>query len=106
MKDLGLRILIAVILVCASLSVSAQDKPSPQTYAITVCGTSGVTAGKSVTGTVIVEDYSTNSEVSELAGVLKAKGRGLVSAMGKIKAIVLVSDRRVAWPSPAPSATR
>jgi hypothetical protein len=44
MKDLGLRILIAVILVCASLSVSAQDKPSPETYAFTVFGTSGVTA--------------------------------------------------------------
>jgi hypothetical protein len=126
MKDFGLRILITVVLVCVSLSVSAQDKPSPQTYAITVFGTSGVTAGKSVTGTVIVEDYSTDAEVSELAGVLKAKGQdGLVSAMGKIKAkgrialtgtvgnqvevirqhptakgrrIVLVSDRQMSLP--------
>ncbi len=126
MKDLGVRILIAVVFVYASLSVSAQDKPSRETYAITVFGTSGVTAGKSVTGTVIVEDYSTDAEVSELAGVLKAKGQdGLVSAMGKIKAkgrialtgtvgnqvevvrqhptekgrrIVLVSDRQMSLP--------
>jgi len=126
MKDLGVRILIAVVFVYASLSVLAQDKPSPETYAITVFGTSGVTAGKSVTGTVIVEDYSTDAEVSELAGVLKAKGQdGLLSAMGKIKAkgrialtgtvgnhvevirqpptekgrrIVLVSDRQMSLP--------
>ena len=57
-------------------------------------GTSGVTAGKSVTGTVIVEDYSTDAEVSELAGVLKAKGQdGLVSAMGKIEAKALSNNK-------------
>jgi hypothetical protein len=96
------------------------------TTAVTVFGTGGVTAGKSVTGTVIVEDYSTDAEVSELAAVLKTKGQdGLVSAMGKIKAkgrialtgtvgnqvevirqrptekgrrIVLVSDRQMSLP--------
>jgi hypothetical protein len=115
-----------VALVCASLPLFAQDQSKRETYAITVFGTSGVTAGKSVTGTVIVEDYSTDAEVSELAGVLKAKGQdGLVSAMGKIKAkgrialtgtvgnqvevirqhptpkgrrIVLVSDRQMSLP--------
>jgi hypothetical protein len=86
MKDLGIRILIGVILAYASLSASAQDKPSPQTYAVTVFGTGGVTAGKSVTGTVIVEDYSSDDEVKELAGILKSKGQdGLVRAMDKLK---------------------
>jgi hypothetical protein len=48
--------------------------------------TSGVAAGKSVTGFVIIEGYSSDAEVKELADVLKTKGQyGLASAMDKIK---------------------
>ena len=87
MKILSPRILVIVAVVCAALPMAAQDRPKRETYAVTVFGTSGAVAGKSVTGTVIVEDYSSDAEVNELADVLKTKGQnGLVSAMGKIKA--------------------
>ena len=80
------RILIAFTIVGASLSMAAQDQPKRETYAITVFGTSGAVAGKSVTGTVIVEGYSSDAEVDELSGILKTKGQdALVSAMEKIK---------------------
>jgi len=86
MKIQSLRFFAIAVVVCASVCMSAQDQPKSETYAITVFGTSGVTAGKSVTGTVIVSDYSTDAEVSELAGVLKAKGQdALASAMSKMK---------------------
>ena len=86
MRILVSRILMTFAFVCASLPMAAQDQPKRENYAITVFGTAGVTAGKSVTGSVIVEDYSSDAEVNELAEVLKTKGQnGLVSAMDKIK---------------------
>ncbi len=86
MKIPGLRMLTIAALACAAVSMSAQDQPIRQNYAITVFGTSGVAAGKSVTGSVIVEGYSSDAEAQELAGILKEKGQdGLVSAMSKLK---------------------
>jgi len=87
MRFRGLRIiLITVALACASLPMAAQDQPKRENYAITVFGTAGAAAGESATGSVIVEDYSSDAEVNELAGILKAKGQdGLVSAMDKLK---------------------
>ena len=79
-------VLIAAAVLCASLPLAAQDQPKQETYAVTVFGTAGVTAGKSVTGTVMVNGYTSDAEVSELAGILKAKGQdALVSAMDKLK---------------------
>jgi len=86
MKFLNPHILMAVALACASLPMAAQDQAKPENYAITVFGTSGATAGRTVTGSVIVEDYSSDAELNELAGILKSKGQdSLVSAMEKIK---------------------
>jgi len=86
MRIASSRILITFALVCGSLPLAAQDQPKRENYAITVFGTAGAVAGKSVTGSVIVENYSTDAEVDELANVLKTKGQnGLVSAMEKIK---------------------
>jgi len=66
--------------------IGAQDKPTPERYAIIVFGTAGSAAGKSVTGTIIIEGYSSDGEVSELAGILKAKGQdGLVKAFEQFK---------------------
>ena len=86
-RKLWIQMLITVALVCTTLPIAAQDQPLPQNYAVTVFGTAGAAAGKSVTGTVIVEAYSSDDEVNELAGILKAKGQdSLASAMSKIKA--------------------
>jgi len=86
MKFLEPRILIAVVVAFASLPMAAQDKPKRENYAITVFGTSGRAAGMSATGSVIIENYSSDAEIEELAGVLKAKKQdGLVSAMEKMK---------------------
>jgi hypothetical protein len=54
-------VLIAAAVLCASLPLAAQDQPKRETYAVTVFGTAGVTAGKSVTGTVIVNGYSSDA---------------------------------------------
>jgi len=81
-----MRVMMIVAFVCIALCVLAQDQSKPQNYAITVFGTAGVAAGKSVTGSVIVEDYSSDAEVKELAGILKDKGQdALASAMSKLK---------------------
>lgn len=86
MRNPGSVILMVIAVISASLPLAAQDQPKQETYAITVFGTAGVTAGKSVSGTVIVNDYSSDAEVNELAGILKAKGQdALVSAMDKLK---------------------
>jgi len=86
MRFLNLRILIAVVVAFASLPMSAQDQPKRENYAITVFGTSGRAAGKTATGSVIIEGYSSDGEIDELAAVLKTKGQdSLVSAMDKIK---------------------
>ena len=86
MRALNPRILIVAALACASLPMAAQDQPKRENYAITVFGTSGPTSGKTVTGSVIIEDYSSDAELNELAGILKSNGQDrLVSAMEKIK---------------------
>jgi energy-converting hydrogenase Eha subunit A len=86
MRNPGSAILTVISVICASLPLAAQDQPKRETYAVTVFGTAGATAGKSVTGTVIINDYSSDAEVNELAGILKAKGQdALVSAMDKLK---------------------
>jgi hypothetical protein len=83
-------LLVATACVFAASPGWAQDsKPQPQLpaqYAATAIGQAGVSAGKTVGLTVYVDELSTDGDIQELIGILKAKGQnGVVDAMEKMK---------------------
>jgi hypothetical protein len=82
--------LLAVGCVLVASRAAGQDvkpqAPLPAQYAATAVGQAGVPAGKTFGMTVYVDEVTSDADVQELIGILKAKGQnGVVDAMEKMK---------------------
>lgn len=82
-----LFILAALVNSTATSAQSSEPVPGvPAQYAATAIGQAGVTAGKSFVLTVYLEALTSDGEIQELMGILKAKKQdGVVSAMENMK---------------------
>ena len=88
MKRTGKLILILWVLGAAVGAVGAEDKPKKkaEVYSATAFGVAGGAAGKSVSLTIYIDDYTSDADAHALAQTLRTGGSGaLMKAMDKIK---------------------
>jgi len=78
---------VASVLVLGAASAPPQNAPQlPAQYAATAFGQSGPAAGRSFGMNIYIDSVTSDGEIEELVGILRAKGQdGLISAMEKMK---------------------
>jgi hypothetical protein len=91
-------LMLAVISLCAAVSVRAQNADTnagfalPLQFAGTAFGQAGVAAGKSFGFTVYITDWTTDQQTTDFINTLKQNGSdGLVKAFGNTKDVGRVS---------------
>jgi hypothetical protein len=105
-KQLGKAMFVSVLLACLPTILAAQEKPQPDVYSAVAVGTGGGVGGKTMSFDVRITSYTTDAEVQNFAGIVKAQGpdalrraldkedKGRVSPVGSTGNEIAVARKR------------